>query len=161
MLELHLFPKNMSLSGCIKAKHVDVDVCGKCLGGGLVRNTAGSGGGRLGMDCITILILINFVALCPAADCIYTNFSRGGNLDFIYANIWSGRCSWSKWKMAIFEEDLWVTDLFDRFSNFGWGPYWENGDVHRTQLSLLVGLCFCGSDLTNGVHFLNVNLSLP
>ena len=88
VLELHLFPKNMLLSGCIKAKHVDVDVCGKYLGGGLVRNTAGSGGGRLGMDCITVLIL-SFVALCPAADCIalLLHFSRGGNLDFIYANI--------------------------------------------------------------------------
>ena len=86
MLELHLFPQNILLSGCIKAKHVDVDVCGKCLGGGLVRNTAGSGGGRLGMDCITVLIP-SFVALCPAADIIYTNFSHGGNLDFIYANI--------------------------------------------------------------------------
>ena len=27
-----------------------VDICGECLSGGVVRNTAGSGGGRLGLD---------------------------------------------------------------------------------------------------------------
>ena len=67
-----------------------MDVCLKCPGGGVVRNTAGPGEAgseqripnfkaRFCMPAHPIL-----EALCPRADFSYTNFSHGRDSDFIY-----------------------------------------------------------------------------
>ena len=62
--------------GCMKVNHVTfvfvVNVFWKCLGGGVVRNTAGSGGSRLETDYPNFAP--SFDALCPAADFTYTIF---------------------------------------------------------------------------------------
>ena len=62
---------------------VSVDVSGICLGGGVVRNTAGSLGGRLRLQILYPAFIPSFDAFCPATDFIYADFSLCWDLDMI------------------------------------------------------------------------------
>ena len=67
------------LKPSIQHLFVYVDVTGKCLGGGVVRNTAGSEGGPAPLY---IIFVSRFDARCPAADFSYNIFSLGRDLSF-------------------------------------------------------------------------------
>ena len=86
------------LKPSIQHLFVYVDVTGKCLGGGVVRNTAGS---ERGPAPLYIIFVSRFDARCPAADVSYNIFSLGRDLSFCLHELSASAAACNRAQLAV------------------------------------------------------------